>query len=499
MMLTYQTRFDVDEKDNMLLGEYAEIFSVAERKLYSEVAAGKKSASCKNHFLKKFAITARQFNACRVSLEGKLAACRAGQLLNAKSLKQQIKLLQEQILRLEKKPSKNFTVHQKKRRLAKLISRLSRLEMDIKTHRTHLCFGGKKLFRAQFYLKQNGFTSHQDWKKAWEASRNSEFFTLGSKDETAGNQTCCATLNDDGSLNLRLRLPPALEPKYGKYLQIKNINFAYGHAAIIASLNDPEGQAISYRFKKDAKSWKIYASTALKKVETLTREGIGAIGIDLNADHIACVETDRFGNPIRRKIIPWISYGKSKAQLKAITGDISKEIVSWAEETKKPLIIEKLDFQKKKLELRDNRTKMARLLSSFSYGLFFQFINARAYKHGIVIHQVNPAFTSVIGRINYVERYGLSVHLAAALCIARRHQKFSESPCLSKGTIPDGKGGHVAFILPVRNRKEHVWRFWGIVKKKLTTALAAHFRAIRNRSSGPPSALVTENSRKLLA
>jgi IS605 OrfB family transposase len=428
-----------------------------------------------------------------------MAACRAGQVQALENLKQQILLLDKQISQLSTKPSKSFILHQKKRRKIKLSHRLSKLEDDIKEGRVHLCFGGKKLFHAQFRLEQHGFASHQEWKRAWEASRNDEFFTLGSKDETAGNQTCTARMRDDGSLTLRLRLPTALEPKYGKYLEIEHVTFAYGHEAILASLNEPTGQAISYRFKKDAKGWTVFASTCIKKAESVCREGIGVIGIDLNVDHIACVETDRFGNPIAKRIIPWISYGKTKGQLKAITGEICKQIVDWAKQTKKPLAIEKLDFHKKKLDLREANPKLARLLSSFAYGLFFQFIMSRAYRHGATVHQVNPAFTSIIGRVNYTRRYGLSVHLAAALCIARRHQKLSESPCLSEGSISDGKGGLVAFVLPARNRTKHVWHFWGKVRKKLTTVLAAHFRAIRNRSSSPTKFdLCDRHSRKIL-
>ena len=36
------------------------------------------------------------------------------------------------------------------------------------------------------------------------------------------------------------------------------------------------------------------------------------------------------------------------------------------------------------------------------------------------IHQVNPAYSSVIGRVKFMERYGLTVHQAAALVLARR-------------------------------------------------------------------------------
>ena len=500
MIFTYQTRLQLDERSEAILDECAHLSSLVEHSLYAEVARGKTSASCKNEFLKKFGITARQFNACRVSLEGKISACKAGQQQARASLKQQIELLDKQIDLLAKKPSKSFALHQKKRRKIKLAHRLFQVENDLQDKRVRLCFGGKKLFRAQFHLEPNGFASHQEWEQAWESSRNSEFFTLGSKDETAGNQTCQACLKGNGSLSFRLRLPPALEERHGKYLQIDNVSFAYGQAAILASLNDPEGQAISYRFKKDAKGWRIFASTSLKKADSICREGIGSIGIDLNADHIACIETDRFGNPIKREVLPWISYGKTREQLKAATGELAKQLIEWAAQTKKPLVLEKLEFQKKKLSLRDQSgSKLSRLLSSFAYGLFFQLLIARGYRQGVAVHQVNPAYTSVIGRINYAKRYGLSTHLAAALCIARRYQGLSESPSLSEGSIPDGKGGHVAFVLPVRNRTEHVWPFWGRVKKKIKTVLAAHFRAIYNRSSSPPSStLEIGNSRLLL-
>lgn len=335
MTLTYQTRLLLDERKVEILSECAFLFNTVERSLYADMTKGKTSASCKNSFLKKYAITARQFNACRVSLEGKIESCRASQEQATLSLKQKIDVLDQQISRLEKKASKHFILHQKKRRKSHLLARLSSLENDLKQRRVRLCFGGKKLFRSQFYLEKNGFSSHEEWKEVWEAKRNSEFFVLGSKDETAGNQTCTAKIRDDGSLALRLRLPDTLTKKYGKYIEIENVSFAYGKEAILAALNNPNGQALSYRFKKDEKSWRVFVSTDVKKANPVSVEGNGAIGIDLNTDHIACVETDRFGNPTQKNTIPWISYGKTKGQLKAITGDICKQIIERAKRNKK--------------------------------------------------------------------------------------------------------------------------------------------------------------------
>jgi hypothetical protein len=333
MIVSYQTRLMLDEAQEAILQEYARLLNTVERSLYAEVTKGKTSASCKNAFLKTYGITARQFNACRVSLEGKIAACKVGQAQTIISLKEQITVVDKKVRNLEKKPSKSFILHQKKRRMGILSNRLASLQEDQRKGRVHLCFGGKKLFRAQFHLEKNGFSSQQHWKDSWKAKRNSEFFILGSKDETAGNQTCTAYLKD-GGLSLRLRLPLALESKYGKYLEIKKIAFAYGQDAILASLNNPEGQALSYRFKKDEKSWRVFVSTALKKVDPISQEENGVIGIDLNADHIAYIETDRFGNPVGRKRLSWNSNGKSKHQLRAITGDLCKTIISQAKETK---------------------------------------------------------------------------------------------------------------------------------------------------------------------
>jgi hypothetical protein len=91
---------------------------------------------------------------------------------------------------------------------------IAQLQQDRDNGTIRLCFGSKKLFRSQFYPEQNGYASHEEWLSAWQAARNSQFFVLGSKDETAGCQGCVATVADDGSITLRLRLPNAFPGQY---------------------------------------------------------------------------------------------------------------------------------------------------------------------------------------------------------------------------------------------------------------------------------------------
>ncbi len=44
--------------------------------------------------------------------------------------------------------------------------------------------------------------------------------------------------------------------------------------------------SLSYRFKKDEKSWRVFVSTALTKADSI-RKKAASYWIDLNADHIA--------------------------------------------------------------------------------------------------------------------------------------------------------------------------------------------------------------------
>ena len=125
------------------------------------------------------------------------------------------------------------------------------------------------------------------------------------------------------------------------------------------------------------------------------------------------------------------------------------------------------------------------MLSSFAYGSILTHIKSGAHKQGIEIKEVNPAYTSIIGRVKFSKRYGLTIHHAAALAIARRSVRFSEKLPSRLTDIPDGRGGHVALPVPVRNRAEHVWTSWRKLGKKLSVELAAHFLAIKNRSLSP--------------
>ena len=479
---TFQTRPPCGKKDNTILNACADLFGTVERSLFADLAKGRLVNQCKSFYIRDFGITARHFNAIRVTLEGKIDSVKTQQHSRVQSFQNRIDSIERFFGKRRKLDP--FIAHQKKRRLATLKDRLQKLEEDIAQEKVHICFGSKKRFHAQFALRDNGYPSHKEWKKDWVESRSDSFFLLGSKDETAGNQSATAFLQEDGRLSLRIRLPDALN-RYGKYLILKDLYFEYGHDRIVAALkNIASPVAISYRFKRDKKGWRVFASLPIMKPEVTTCKGLGVLGVDINADHLAIVETDRFGNPIRHNRLELNTYGKSSGQAKALIGDTIKTLVSIAQSVQKPLVIENLSFDQKKTELREiGNPRYARMLSSFTYNEIQRFITSSAIRNGVEVEQVNPAYTSVIGRAKFCKRYGLSIHESAALCIGRRFLGVSERLPCHLNEIADGKGGFVTLPLPERNRGRHVWSLWRQVRKKLQAALVARIRAVKKRSS----------------
>ena len=161
------------------------------------------------------------------------------------------------------------------------------------------------------------------------------------------------------------------------------------------------GQAISYRFKRDAKGWRVFATTEMMDVVGVTDQRRGAIGVDVNADHLAVVETDASGNYVNAWRAPLVTYGKSDHQAEALIGDAVAGVVEYARGAGKPIVIERLDFRQKKALLEGESRRYSRMLSSFCYGKIKAYFLSRGYRQGVELHQVNPAYSSVIGRVKF--------------------------------------------------------------------------------------------------
>ncbi len=460
------------------------------RTLFKEAqSTGRPAMSFKNKYLKAFGITARQFNAIRIDLQGNIDSALEIQDGRIEDLSDGIKSVRKWLKAKEAKISKvqadkklsnsarhdilqplRFVVHNKKRRLAIMGAKLAALKQDKKKKRVRICFGSKSLFHKQFELTENGYAFHEEWFKDWQATRDAIFFFVGSHEETGGNQTCTLTADS----KLRVRVPDALIEKYGRHVIIPAVHYPYGQEIIDTALIIK--QALTHRFLcKDGK-WYLHTTVALPCKPKVTHHprNIGCIAIDVNEKEIAVAETDRFGNYVWSRTYPAYVKDLSTDQTEALYGDLCKAIIARCVAKGKPLAHERLDFQKKKSTLREQGVRYSRMLSQFAYATFLNTLDRRAFKSGVIVYTDNPAYTSVIGKVNFMGRYGITSHEAAAIVIARRIQRYSETPIKEAWNLPmraeiknkkhikteSPASTNSTSPVPGRKRGKHVWSFW---------------------------------------
>ncbi|MCS6782254.1 MAG: IS200/IS605 family accessory protein TnpB-related protein [Gloeomargarita sp. SKYG98] len=491
LTLSYQARIATTPDQQAVLAAYAALFGRVERSLFAAMVAGRDENQTKRKFLQRFGVTARQFNSARVELEGRLQAVKESQATEIEQLQQKIRQAQR-VIQQEKR---RFVLHQKQRRLARLQSQLARLEADRHSGKIRLRFGSNRLFRQQFALAANGYASHAEWLADWRFSRSRQFFVLGSQDETAGNVSCQAVPETDGTFTLYLRVPDALVEQFanclspgpeqkGKkvYLKLTGLRFAYGHDQIVQALQGVKlqtttrsgkattkriGTPVNHRFILDARGWRVMVSVEPMPPEPVTNRAAGAIGVDINADYLAVTEMDRYGNWVESWRFDLPLYGKTTGQAQAIILEACAQVAQLAAEKGKPLVVEELNFQRKRAQLESESPRRCRQLSSFAYRKVLTGLKSAALRAGVEVCEVNPAYSSVIGAVNYARKLGISPHLAGALVLARGVLRLSERPACRGTVVVPWRDGHVTFSLPVRNREKHVWSFWRAVARTL--------------------------------
>lgn len=483
--------------ENAALDAMGKLMGRLARGLYGRLAAGDADMNAiKRDFIARHGITARHFNALRIQIEGMIAGVRALLTTQIEETERRIASQDAKIKKLQAKVAKakdaagrskiNGEIHQRKRRRAILDHRIATFRDRLTRPVPGVCFGSRKLFRAQFCLGENGYDTHSSWLEDWMAARASNILWVGSKDETAGNQTCQGRVEADRSISVKRRLPDAMA-SFGKHIRVEGLRFSYGHnqvhAALSAAGERGQGDAVTWRFVRDEKDWRVFVSITETHDLRCGDVALGALGVDVNTDCLAISVADRNGNPIAFRRIDTPIIGTSAERRKAIYGDAAKAIVDTALARDVPIVVERLDFKRKKSE-RETSTnpRQARMLSGLADAQALAMIRSRAARLGVRMIEINPTDTSLIGDTKFAGRYGVSVHLSAALAIARRGMGLSERvPCQPSITLGGGVRGTLP--QPARMGRRHVWASWARLAHSRKAALAGHSGSARRRSS----------------
>jgi hypothetical protein len=107
----------VTPEQDQLLREYARRFGHIERTLFAELQQGKAANQLKSEYLRRFDITARQFNGLRIQLQGKIASLKERIPVHIENLKTKIRKAKKTIAELLKSIPGTNQLHRKRRRL----------------------------------------------------------------------------------------------------------------------------------------------------------------------------------------------------------------------------------------------------------------------------------------------------------------------------------------------------------------------------------------------
>ena len=250
--------------------------------------------------------------------------------------------------------------------------------------------------------------------------RDSEIYFLGrAGDKACNNNFQVEYFSKINQFYFRIR----------KEIDLENDKFVYGqfyfnnkdYTNLVKNLLRTKESALTYRIKiKDNRVFlQIIYNFEHNKNLCVTRNSYGAVGVDFNKGFVSVSETDKYGNLINTFNLDY-QYSKGNQT----TNDfqyIATRLKDYCLNTGKDLVIEKLNFNKKKDSLISKKGKKYNdMLSSLAYSKFDSIITSKCVKNRIFLHKVNSAWTSWIAKQKYCPKMKLNIHSGASYVIARR-------------------------------------------------------------------------------
>ena len=438
-VFTVTTELKLNKEYNQLAGkyisDYIELFNKIQRLTFHRIKNyyiknGKITQEDKNiiyaQLKEEFNLTTRAIDAIMSNMLGRYEAIKELKKFEQKSLERKISTLEKEITRLKDERTLqrinlnnnskdfNFTkyknlkikIYWKENRLNTKKQKLKNLKNEIETGKYKVCFGTKKLLQKDY--------------KEFVKKRDSEIYFLG----RAGEKSC--------NNNFQVEYSSKTNQFYfriRKEIDLDNDKFVYGqfnfnnknHTNLLKNLLRTKESALTYRIKvKDNKVLlQIIYNFEHNKDLCVTRNSYGAVGVDFNKGFVSVSETDKYGNLINTFNIDY-QYSKGNKTTRDFQY-IATKLKDYCLNTGKDLVIEKLDFTKKKDNLISKRgKKYNEMLSSLAYSKFDSIVTSKCAKNRIFLHKVNPAWTSWIAKQKYCPKMKLNIHSGASYVIARR-------------------------------------------------------------------------------
>lgn len=292
-------------------------------------------------------------------------------------------------------------------------------------------FGGRKNLKR----RERGEISNEEWKRL----RNSQLYSRGDRSKNGNLNLRFVERNGESCLRVNvgdrewIRIPAYLPDHMDRIL---GGEAPYG----VRILQKNGGHELRVCFEEDREP-----KVGFEK---------GAVGVDFNQPTIDLAVTNEQGQLKTTRTIECHALTSARRKKREwLVGNLAKEAVDFAKYWERGLVIERLS----------DVARGRRNQHEFVHRRFLEAVKRRAEREGVAVREVNPAYTSVIGRHKYAPYYHITIHQAAALVVARRGQGFSERLRGLKSLLFEareaGKGNEGA-----PSRRVHSWSLWRLMR-----------------------------------
>jgi IS605 OrfB family transposase len=290
-----------------------------------------------------------------------------------------------------------------------------------------LVFGSRELFEKLKKMHLTG-KKREKLRKKWEERRYYYLYSRGEKSKNGNLNLRFVNLNNQWYLRINLG--------NGEYVWAKVIRDVRRHNDKWVDFTwrlleaERSGEWFAYNVRLKVRNGKFYAQVSWEEkiVEPVINKAYGVMGVDINAYpfHLALAYVPTDGNLEKFERIDLREMeGKTKNQREHIAWHIARQVVKRALESGKAVVVE--DLQKvPKGNRGDGLAKLRRKLHRWAYKSILEKIEVYARRLGVQLIKVNPAYTSIIGKLKYSPMLGIDKDVAGAYVIGRRGLGFEE-------------------------------------------------------------------------
>ena len=439
MKYTTETRLyiknnkDIADYFDEVVNQYSYIF----RKVYYIIRNNPKIkiSSLNTELQNEYSISKRTANSIIKTVQGIISSIKELKKTEIKQKEYKLEKISEKLeklipalldlkLKAEKNNIKDLTKYRNlktkvafmKIRKDKLINKINSLNYQIETNRFKITFGTKKLFRQNLEKFLN--------------KRDNQIVFVGSKDETACNQTF--QLNYISEINqfiIKIRKDFKYKDEKGEERYAYGKCFFNNHRNLLKEILKLQSSALTFRIIKRKNKYYLQCIFEIDNKNTiLTRKTYGIIGVDFNKGFVTISQTNKYGHLVKTDKMTY-RFGrgnKTKNDLLLLINKLAKLAIN----TGKDLVIEDLNFSKVKSKVIKGKSKNGKeynkMLHSLAYRKFLNRTEQVCNRKKVGLIKVNPAWTSWIAKNKFCDKMKLNIHAGASFVIARRGMNIKD-------------------------------------------------------------------------